>query len=162
MQLRNGMSFFGAQHIPIDTLEPQQASASRAALVVYRHLLGQPRILLISARRDRSRLTLPGGKVDSHERSLTAAVRETLEEAGVLTDLHRPLGHYEHEKTSGKVYPTKTYVARFAGYQPSHEGRELHWLTLSELSDPSLRVRPAIREQIDQAIETLPAYIAAA
>lgn len=162
MQSIHGMSFFGTDYISIDTLDPTQANATRAALVVYRRLLGQPHVLLISARRDRGRLTLPGGKVDAHETALDSAVRETFEESGVLTDQHQLFGHYTHEKTNGKLFPTQTYVARFAGYEPGHERRDLHWLTLADLSDSALSIRPAVREHVERVFETLPAFIGAA
>ena len=133
----------------------------RAALVVYRQLMGQPYFLLISARRDINRLTLPGGKVDKDEPALQSAIRETVEEAGVMTDRHQPLGLYEHEKTSGKIYPTQTFLARYVGYESGHEKRELYWLTVAELRDPNWSIREAIIEQVERAAEALLAYTAA-
>lgn len=155
------MSFFSTQSVLISTPTPA-VEANRAALVVYRHLLGQPHFLLVSTRRDAKRLTLPGGKVDKHESPLQSAIRETLEESGVLTDRHQPLGLYEHTKTNGKVYPTQTYIARYAGYQDDHESRSLHWLTVADLWDESRSIRQPVRAQIKQAADVLPAYIAAA
>eukprot|EP00752_Nemacystus_decipiens_P015212 g13545.t1 len=156
-------NFFRQPAIPIDRPALEQAFATpRAALVVYRHLLGQPNFLLISTRRDPKRLTLPGGKVDAHETPLESAIRETLEEAGVLTARHQPLCRYEHEKASGKVFPTQTFLAQYVGYQPGHEQRALHWLTVSELWDASRTIRQPIREQIERAIDLLPAFTAAA
>jgi 8-oxo-dGTP diphosphatase len=156
------MSFFG-QAIQIKHPKPPEAFATpRAALVVYRHLLGQPRFLLISTRRDKNRLTLPGGKVDAHETPLQSAIRETLEESGVLTDRHEPLGQYDHKKLSGKVFPTQTYLAHYVGYEAGHEKRDLHWLTVAELWEASRSIRRPVREQIERAIDLLPAYTAAA
>jgi len=150
MQFIYTMSFFG-QAILINSPKPPEAFATpRAALVVYRRLLGQPHFLLISTRRDKTRLTLPGGKVDAHETPLASAIRETLEESGVRTDRHQPLCRYDHKKTSGKVFPTQTFLARYAGYQPGHEKRELHWLTVTELWDASRSIRRPVREQIDR------------
>ena len=156
------MSFFGQAILIEQPNRPEAFATPRAALVVYRHQLGQPQFLLISTRRDPNRLTLPGGKVDSHETPLESAIRETVEECGVLTDRHQPLGQYEHEKNSGKVFPTQTFLARYAGYEAGHEDRELHWLTVAELWDASRSVRKPVREQIEQAIDALPAYTAAA
>ena len=79
-----------------------------------------------------------------------------------MTDRHQPLCRYEHEKTSGKVYPTQTFLARYAGYQAGHEKRDLHWLTLAELWDASRSIREPVREQIERAIDMLPAYAGAA
>jgi 8-oxo-dGTP diphosphatase len=156
------MSFFGQPILTTQPAPPEAFTTPRAALVVYRHLLGQPHFLLISTRRDANRLTLPGGKVDKHETPLQSAIRETLEESGVLTERHQPLCRYEHKKTSGKVFPTQTFLAQYAGYQTGHEDRELHWLTVSELWDASRSIRRPVREQIERAIDLLPAYTAAA
>lgn len=157
------MSFFNSSPIltpsPIDT---DRFGKPRAVLVVYRHLLGQPHFLLISSRRDLNRLTLPGGKIDPGETPLQTAVRETQEESGVLTDEHRELGSYLHRKQSGRIHPTQTFLARFAGTCADHEMRDQHWLTLRELTDSSCEIRQAIREQIERAAEFLPAYVAAA
>lgn len=156
------MSFFGLPTNLIDSPALSEADAMpRAALVVYRQLMDQPHFLLISARRDVNRLTLPGGKVDKGEPALQSAIRETVEEAGVMTDRHQPLGLYEHEKASGKTYPTQTFLARYAGYESGHEQRELHWLTVAELRDPSLSIRRPVIEQVEQAAEALSAYTAA-
>jgi 8-oxo-dGTP diphosphatase len=162
MQFIAKMSFFGQSILLNNPTLPVAFVTPRAALVVYRHVLGEPRFLLISTRRDPSRLTLPGGKVDKHETPLASAIRETLEESGVLTDQHQPLCQYEHEKTSGKVFPTQTFLARYAGYQAGHEARELHWLTVAELWDASRTIRRPVREQIERAIDLLPSYTAAA
>lgn len=162
MQFITTMSFFGQPILKTNPQPPEAFTTPRAALVVYRHLLGQPHFLLISTRRDRHRLTLPGGKVDANETPLQSAIRETFEEAGVLTDRHQPLCQYEHEKTNGKVFPTQTFLAQYKGYQPGHENRELHWLTVAELWDASRSIRRPVREQIERAIDLLPAYTAAA
>ena len=157
------MSFFGNPNTAISTPAlPQAFATPRAALGVYRHVLGQPRFLLISTRRDHSRLTLPGGKVDKHETPLESAIRETVEECGVLTEHHQPLCRYEHEKLNGKVFPTQTFLAHYAGYESGHEARELHWLTVAELWDARRTIRRPVREQIERAIDLLPMYTAAA
>lgn len=156
------MSFFGQPIMTPKPALPQAFATPRAALVVYRHLLGQPHFLLISTRRDANRLTLPGGMVGKYETPLQSAIRETREESGVLTDRHQPLCLYQHKKTSGKVLPTQTFLAHYVGYQPGHESRELHWLTVAELWDASRSIRRPVREQIERAIDLLPAYTAAA
>lgn len=157
------MSFFASRPILTDTpTTPQVFGSPRAALVVYRHLLGRPHFLLISTRRNRDRLTLPGGKVDSHETPLESAIRETVEEAGVLTDRHQPLGAYLHHKSSGRVYHTEVFLARYTGYRHGHEQRALQWLTVGGLDEPGRSIRRPIREQIESAYDMLPAFTAAA
>ncbi|MEM6259742.1 MAG: NUDIX hydrolase [Planctomycetota bacterium] len=157
------MSFFASSTIPTGTpTTPQLFGSPRAALLVYRHLLGRPHFLLISTRRNPDRLTLPGGKVDAHETALQSAIRETQEEAGVLTDWQEPLGTYLHQKSGGRVHHTEVFLARYAGYQLDHEPRALHWLTLNSLYEVGQSIRQPIREQIESALEVLPAFTAAA
>lgn len=157
------MNFFTGSTISTVAIDPTQAPAcSRAALIVYRQRLGQPHFLLIDTRRKASRLTLPGGMVGRGEEPLETAIRETLEEAGVLCDRHEPLGRYPHHKSSGRVYLTQTYLARYTGYRSGHEPRGLHWLTIAELHRADLSIRKPIVQQVQLAAELLPAFIAAA
>ncbi|MGB0767420.1 MAG: NUDIX domain-containing protein [Phycisphaeraceae bacterium] len=147
--------------MPPNAVAVDRRDKPRAALVVYRYLLGEPHFLLIGSRRDPSRLTLPGGKVARSERPMDTAIRETLEESGVLTLLPSALGQYLHRKQSGTVHPTRTYLARFAGYRADHEPRKLYWLTPSEIASAEQAVQPAIREHLARAAERLPTLIAA-
>lgn len=157
------MSFFASHPGPAQAeSKAMPVGCPRAAMVVYRHLLGQPHFLLIGTRRQNDRLTLPGGKIDADESALETAIRETIEEAGVMTDRHLELDSYAHQKTSGRVHPTKTFLARYVGYGTGHEARELCWLTLSELTARSQTIRQPIREQIERAAEVLPTLFAAA
>lgn len=157
------MSFFSSSPIltpsPIDT---EKFGKPRAALMVYRHLMGQPNFLLISSRRDAGRLTLPGGKIDEGESAIQTAVRETEEEAGVLTEGYHALGSYLHHKQGGRIHPTQTFLAKFVGQKADREPRDVHWLTLRELADTQCEVREPIREIVELAAELLPIYIAAA
>jgi 8-oxo-dGTP pyrophosphatase MutT (NUDIX family) len=147
---------------PQRTARDASTSPTRSAMLVYRHLLGEPYFLLVSTRRNRDRLTLPGGMFEANESSLQTAIRETIEEAGVWTESHRVLGCYPHKKTSGAMYPTQTHLGRFAGYRPDHEQRELHWLNVAEVIDAGRRVRQPIRELIQHAADVLPSYTASA
>ena len=52
------------------------------------------RLLLVQENYDRRRYTLPGGAVDAGESVLDAAVRETLEETGVVVRLDHVVGVY--------------------------------------------------------------------
>lgn len=140
------------------TKERAQARAlakPRAAIVVYRIVDDQPQFLLISSSRNPKRLTLPGGKLDRDETSLQAAVRETREEAGVLTSPPRALSQYLHRKQSRRVHPTETFLARYVCSLAEREKRRRCWVSLDDLVDGKVRVRRAIRRQLDQAAEAL-------
>lgn len=134
---------------------PIRLGRERAALVVYRVIRGEPRFLLISSARNPDKLTLPGGKIDSDESPATAAMRETTEEAGVMTDVPVALGRYLHHKRKRRVYPTQTFLARFAGSTRDREDRTRLWLSLDELADPAYQVRKPIRKQLKRAAREL-------
>ncbi len=127
----------------------------RAALIVYRLVNDEPHFLLVSAASCPDKLTLPGGKVGRGEAATQTAMRETAEEAGVLTDAPRPLGRYLHRKRKRWVFPTKTFVARYSGRLKAYEDRTRRWLTVEELADPSLNVSKQIRKQLKRAAAQL-------
>ncbi len=52
------------------------------------------RLLLIRENYDRRRYSFPGGAVEPHESPEDAAVRETLEETGVIVAIDRLVGRY--------------------------------------------------------------------
>lgn len=157
------MSFFNSSPVTIQAEPPMLGEGCpRAAMVVYRHLMGQPHYLLIGTRRRNDRLTLPGGKIDTDESAIETAIRETIEEAGVFTDQHRVLDTYAHHKASGRIHPTQTFLARYAGYGHGHEARKLYWLTLAELNALPQDIRQPIRQQIERAADVLPTLFAAA
>lgn len=134
---------------------PIRLGRARAALVVYRIINGQAHFLLVSSARDPDKLTLPGGKVDPGESPVKAAIRETAEEAGILTDPPHSLGRYLHYKRKRRVYPTQTFIARYARTRSDRESRNRLWLTYEELDSVALALRKPIRKQIRLAVEQL-------
>lgn len=124
-------------------------------MVVYRHAGHTTQFLLISSRANPAKLTLPGGKISKHEAAFQCAIRETIEEAGVLTDQHRPLGEYLHPKANQRIYPTQTFLGRFAGQLDEYEPRSLHWLTLEELAMSRYQVRRPVRRELYRASRRL-------
>ena len=130
---------------------PLRLGRARAALIVYRIVQGQPRFLLVSSARNPDKLTLPGGKIDRDESPARAAMRETAEEAGVVTNRPRDLGDYLHRKRARRYHPTQTFIAEFAGSLKEREARTRLWLSLEEIADAGLVLRKPIRKQIKQA-----------
>lgn len=135
----------------------------RAALIVYRYdEAGQPRLLMITAKHKRGRLTLPGGKIDRNETAARAAIRETREESGVLTHTPRPMGCYLHRKRKGRVHPTDTFLAGYAGQLSEREPRELVWLSPADVESEHLDIKKPIRKQLRRAFADLAGRAAAA
>lgn len=56
-------------------------------------------ILLVTSSGDRDRWIVPGGGLEPNEDSSAAAIREVLEEAGVIGRLARCLGSFEVSKS---------------------------------------------------------------
>ncbi|MFN3167044.1 MAG: NUDIX hydrolase [Phycisphaeraceae bacterium] len=141
---------------------PLRLGRPRAALVVYRVIDGRPHVLLVGASKTPGKLTLPGGKIDAGETPMRAAMRETAEEAGVLTDPPQALGEYLHRKSNRRYHPTQTFLARFVGTLHEYEGRARRWLDVEALRDPSLKLRKPIRKQLASAFASLERRRAAA
>jgi len=66
------------------------------------------KILLISSRKNHDKWKLPGGGIESNESITTTAMRETLEEAGVVGRVENYIGDYENP-----VKKTLTYAVSF-------------------------------------------------
>jgi len=130
----------------------------RAAIIVYRFVEDQPQFLLVSSSANPNRLTLPGGKIGSNESAIQAAIRETVEEAGVLTHALRPIDQYLHPKRGRRLHPTQTFLAPFAGQLSTHEPRTQYWLSpegLANLKYLGLKIRSPIRKQLAIALDIL-------
>ena len=140
-----------------DTLDtrPLRIGKPRAAMVVYQFIKGEPHVLLVPTAKRKHRLTLPGGKIDRNETSEQAAMRETAEEAGVLTDRPQPLGAYLHRKRKRRYHHTDTFLARCVGTLHEYEGRARVWVHLDQIEALKPSVRKLIRKQLKHAFTTL-------
>ncbi|XP_045892919.1 nudix (nucleoside diphosphate linked moiety X)-type motif 4a isoform X1 [Micropterus dolomieu] len=67
-------------------------------LLLPSHLLGEPKVLLVSSSRHPEQWIVPGGGMEPEEEPCGAAVREVYEEAGVKGKLGRLLGIFEHNQ----------------------------------------------------------------
>ncbi|RVX37910.1 ADP-ribose pyrophosphatase YjhB (NUDIX family) [Nonomuraea polychroma] len=104
--------------------------------------------LLLIRRSDNDNWALPGGAIDLGESIPQAAIRETLEEAGIpceitgLIGTHSDPGHVIHYTSNDEVRQEFSLVltARAVSGQPtpSTESREVRWVPRHEVSNYSM------------------------
>lgn len=92
----------------------------------------EPRVLLVTAKRDPQRWIFPKGHIEPGETAEAAAVRETREEAGVVGKLIGPAGTIEYRFLGAKarVEYFLTLLHREAG--PPEPGRKRAWCNYEE------------------------------
>jgi 8-oxo-dGTP diphosphatase len=100
---------------------------------------------------------LPGGKIEKGEHASDAAVRETLEESGIESEVKRFMGIVsEHEVENGKV--VGHYLLFLFELEPKHtritEGSEgkLEWVGLKEIGKMRENIIPSDFEIIDRLV----------
>ena len=86
-------------------------------------------ILLISSLSSPMSWKLPGGGVDPGENAKEAAVREVLEEAGVIGELDRCIGKFKDEERKTVTFMYSMIVTQLVA---SLEGRKRRWFSLSD------------------------------
>ena len=101
---------------------------------------------------------LPAGRVEPNENLMAAAVRETVEEAGILIGLSGILG-FDHEPKRMRFcfvgYPAVNLAPKST---PDHHSRGARWLTKAELRGLPLRHHEVLDwiERAGQATALLP------
>jgi ADP-ribose pyrophosphatase YjhB (NUDIX family) len=122
----------------------------------------QGRVLLIR-RTDNKLWALPGGAQNFGEYIAEAAIRETIEEAGILVEVNDVVGIYTDprhvvEYSDGEVRQQFSicFRASYVSGQPktSDESSEVRWVAASELD--SLSIHPSMRLRIDHGFEQRP------
>lgn len=92
-------------------------------------------ILSISRRDDPTKFGLPGGKLEPGELPAQAAVRETLEETGVIVNVCTEIFRREEKTSNGEVFYTYCYYADdWSGTPENSEEGIVKWLTVEELT----------------------------
>jgi 8-oxo-dGTP pyrophosphatase MutT (NUDIX family) len=95
-------------------------------------------ILGISRRHNKTIFGLLGGKCDDKEEPLTAACRETYEEAGVIVDycitLYVQIERGDGSSTSDDYESHCFYAITWNGTPSSREEGEVKWLTVPEIT----------------------------
>jgi 8-oxo-dGTP diphosphatase len=80
------------------------------------------------------RWEFPGGKIEPHEDSHDALVRELREELGVEVQAARALGQFVHAYPDRSVEISLWLVTRFSGDPAGLDGQALRWVQADELS----------------------------
>jgi 8-oxo-dGTP pyrophosphatase MutT (NUDIX family) len=132
-------------------LKIQQAGA-----VVVRPGKGEPRILLVTARRNPSNWIFPKGHIEDGETRKDAALREALEEAGIDGDAAVPAGSTLFD-FGDNHYRVHYYIVTTDNLGKEREGRRLRWcrykqalrrLTYDETRELLRRAWPRIQSAV--------------
>ncbi|MEY9967532.1 8-oxo-dGTP pyrophosphatase MutT (NUDIX family) [Streptacidiphilus sp. MAP12-16] len=111
--------------------------------------------ILLQRRRDTGQWALPGGAQDIGETAAQCAVRECLEETGILAEVTGFLGVYTDPGhivayTDGEIRQQyeNTYIGRPLSGQPTvnDEADGVRWLAPADLD--TLDIHPSMRQQI--------------
>lgn len=105
----------------------------RAACICVRSE-AEDEVLLVSSSRSSDSWIVPGGGVEPDEQPATTAVREVIEEAGVIGRLGRRLGVFENDE---RKHRTEVFVMLVTEELPEWEdsrsiGRRRKWFTIDE------------------------------
>jgi len=95
---------------------------------------GEPRVLLVTAKRNPEHWVFPKGHVEVGETPAEAAVRELIEEGGVEGKVIAPAGTLEMA-VDGEVLRVEYFLVRAGRDVGSAEGRERRWCTLREAAE---------------------------
>jgi 8-oxo-dGTP pyrophosphatase MutT (NUDIX family) len=111
---------------------PNQRKIDQAGGIVFRTDGGQPRILLVRAKKDPQKWVFPKGHIEAGESASQAALREVREEAGVDGELLGPIGPPLEFMSGGEPVRVQYFLIRMTSDMPSPEGREKRWLSARE------------------------------
>jgi 8-oxo-dGTP pyrophosphatase MutT (NUDIX family) len=92
----------------------------------------EPRVLLVSAKRNPQNWIFPKGHVEKNETAEVAALRETKEEAGVLGTLIAPAGILEYGFLGAKARVEYFLVEFKREAGPPEDGRSRIWCGLED------------------------------
>jgi 8-oxo-dGTP pyrophosphatase MutT (NUDIX family) len=134
------------------------AEYTHAGGIVVRMEQGAPQYLVVTARRNPDHWLFPKGHIDPGETVETAAIREVLEEAGVVAGILSPVGSAEYETSDGQRVHARFFLMRYVGDSVAAETRHRRWCSYEEaLSQLSWDVsRDLLRRAHTVAESTMP------
>jgi 8-oxo-dGTP pyrophosphatase MutT (NUDIX family) len=95
----------------------------------------EPKVLLVSAKRNPDNWIFPKGHIEKGESAEAAALRETKEEAGVVGNLIGPAGVLEYGFLGAKAR-VEYFLVQFARETgPPEDGRQRTWCGLEDALD---------------------------
>lgn len=107
----------------------------QAGSLVFRTDGKEPRVLLVTARRNPRNWIFPKGHIEKGESPAEAALRETREEAGVLGKVVGPAGVLEYGFLGAKAR-VEYFVVQFTrDVGPPEDGRQRAWYSLEQALD---------------------------
>jgi 8-oxo-dGTP pyrophosphatase MutT (NUDIX family) len=98
----------------------------QAGAIVVRQGKSEPRVLLVTARRNPDNWIFPKGHIEDGETRKDAALREALEEAGIDGKVAGPAGSMTFDFGSNR-YHVHYFVVTADGPGEAREGRRLRW-----------------------------------
>ncbi len=110
-------------------------------------------VLLVRSKKDPSVWIFPKGHIEPGESAIDAALRETLEEAGVEGDLIGPVGGPQEFQSGREPVRVRYFLIRATTESDSPEGRRKAWYQLDEAA-VQLPFEGA-RQLLDEARELL-------
>lgn len=104
----------------------------QAGGIVFRSEKGEPRVLIVTARRRRKRWVLPKGTVEDGEEPSDTALREVREEAGVTGTIVGHAGTAKYNTRQGRVQ-VEYYLIRYRrAVDGGDEERRTRWCAVED------------------------------
>ncbi len=117
--------------LPVKTFLENNHFIKRAGALVYKIENSKIKFLFISGNLDRNIFVIPQGHVENNESYQDAAVRETIEEAGVHVEIKKELGFFFFEKKH-QIHQTYIFLAKYLNEEKMLENRIVKWLSYDE------------------------------
>lgn len=125
---------------------------THAGCVVYRNDEGRVRFLVISSSTG-EHWVLPKGHIDPGEAPEITALRELVEETGVLGEIIRPLSIQSFD-INGREVVIQYFLVRMTGTQEAAENRELLWEELNNAREKLsfIEGKQALKDTVDSKV----------
>jgi 8-oxo-dGTP pyrophosphatase MutT (NUDIX family) len=120
----------------------------QAGAIAIRPRDARTEVLIVRARRNPEHWIFPKGHIEKGETAAETALRELLEEAGVVGTVVARLGTVEFQRDLS-IFSVKYFLVRFVRTAEPLEDRETRWLDLRGAK--ALLTFPDLKEQLDAA-----------